>query len=201
MIKWSEFEENEVLYEAFLPEHEKEACEWRVRASCRGHVLAERRLTLTWPPRFGPDVGDVAGLEAVTDALINELAKTPLPVGDGSYTAAPTEMSAAEPILHAMLYSLIQQYAEAERFIGLTAEQTAEYLGLPVVANADGLYPFAVTKTRDGRMNRMIALAAVLKAKPETHPCKDALLAAVLADDILRLRGVLAAAGVDAGDG
>jgi hypothetical protein len=50
-------------------------------------------------------------------------------------------------------------------------------------------------------MNRMIALAAVLKAKPETHPVKEALLAAVLTDDIPQLRSVLVAAGVESGDG
>jgi hypothetical protein len=141
MIKWNEFEENEVLYEAFLPEHEKEACGWLVRASRRGHVLAERRLTLTWPPRFGPDVGDVAALEAMVDTLVNELKDTPAPVGNGSYMPTPSQISEAEPILHAMLHALVQQYSEAERFIGLTEAQTAGYLGLPVVASAEGLYP------------------------------------------------------------
>lgn len=200
MIKWSEFEEGGVLYEAFLREHEKEPCGWLVRASCRGHVLAERRLSLTWPPRFGPDVGDVAALKATAEMLINQQQDKALPVGKGTYAPVPSQMSAPEPILHAMLYSLVQQYAEAERFLGLTETQTAEYLGLPVIASAEGLYPFAMTRTRDGKMNRIVALARVLKAKPEIHLHKETLLGAVLADDIPQLRSMLAAAGVEIGE-
>ena len=67
----------------------------------------------------------------------------------------------------------------------------------PVVANVRGLYPFAVTRARDGKMNRMIALAAVLGARPDKQACTGDLVDAVLAEDIPRLRRLLVAAGID----
>jgi hypothetical protein len=199
MIKWSEFTEDNVLYEAFLPEHEQETCMWLLRASSRGHILLERFLALTWPPRFGPDAGDVAALEASVDRLMNEVLQTPTPIGEGSYTPAASELSPPEPILHAMLHALVQQFAEAED-LTCRLPMPRLYLHLPVVARAAGLYPFAVTRDRDSRMNRMIALAAVLKARPDLHHLKEELLSAILVDDIPLLRRTLTAAGLDFGN-
>jgi hypothetical protein len=199
MIKWGEFREADVLFEAFLPEHEKEPCEWLVRASRRGHILAELRQPLTWPPRFGPDSGDVASVEALIDALITELVAIAAPDSDGAYESSPMTLSPAEPILHAMLHSLIEEYTQAESSLSLSEEQTAAYLGLPVRAQAGGLYPFAVTRERDGRMNRLIALDRVLKNRGELQAVKGELLSAVLDGDIPRLRVILSAAGLDIG--
>lgn len=197
MIKWGEFHEGDVLYEAFLPEHEQEPCEWLVRASCRGHILGERHLSLTWPPKFGPDVDDVAAVEAMAGTLITELANAPVPDGAGAYVPATIDLPPTEPILHAMLYAVIEQYAQAEASIGLSEEQSAAYLGLPVRAAARGLFPFAVTSARDDRMHRLIALDHVLKNHANLRAVKSELLSAVLDSDISRLRALLKAAGVD----
>ena len=202
MIKWSECHEGDVLYEVFLPEHEKEPCQWLVRASSRGHILAERRQSLTWPPRFGPDMGDVAVLEAAIEVLVNELATSVVPDGEGNYAPARLDIPPADPFVHAVQYTLIEEYAEAEASIGLTEEQSAAFLNLPVSAGAAGLYTLAVTPERDHRMRRVIALDRLMKSRPAIHALKDDLLGAVLADDSPRLRSLLEDAGIlgDAGE-
>lgn len=199
MIKWREFLEGDVLYEAFLPEHEREACGWLVRASCRGHVLAERRETLTWPPRFGPDVGDVAVLEAIADELVKGLATAKVPEGEGPYVPPASELEPIDLYVHAVLYALVEEYAKSEAALGLTVDQSTAYLSLPVRANARGLYPLAVTPERDHRMRRLIALDRVLSSRTELQPHKATLLEAVLASDTSRLRTVLHDLGVDIG--
>lgn len=199
MIKWSEFREGDVLYEAFLPEHERETSGWLLRASCRGHVLAERRETLTWPPRFGPDMGDVAVLEAITEGLVTELASAQVPEGEGPYVAPASELGPFDPYVHAVLYALVEEYARSEATFALTEEQSTAYLSLPVRANARGLYPMAVTPERDHRMRRLIALERVLSSRADLQPHKDTLLQAVLACDLPRLRMVLQDLGVDFG--
>lgn len=199
MIKWSEFREGDVLYEAFLPEHQRETCGWLIRASCRGHILAERRETLTWPPRFGPDVGDVAVLEAITDALVKELATAQVPDGEGPYVPPASKLRPVDPYMHAVLYALVEEYAKAEAAFGLTEEQSTAYLSLPVCAHARGIYPLAVTPERDHRMRRLIALDRVLGGRADLQAHKHTLLEAVLAYDIPRLRAVLQELGVDIG--
>ncbi len=197
MIKWSEFREGEVLYEAFLPEHEEEPCDWLIRASSRGHILGERRHPLTWPPKFGPDAGDVAAVEAITEVMITEVAAADVPDGEGTYVPSTVDLSPSEPILHAMLYALVEQYAQAEGSLGLSEEQSASYLGLPICAGARGLYPFAVTRNRDDRMNRLIALDHALKSRTELQSIRVELLTAVLDYDMVLLRNLLGAAGVE----
>ena len=196
MIKWSESNDGDVLYEAFLPEHEEEPCHWLIRASCRGHILAERTESLTWPPRFGPDVDDVAVLRGLTDTLAKDLTPYAMPDGEGNYAPAPVEVPQPEPILHALQYALIQEYVEAEVSIGLTDAQSAAYLNFPVVAGASGLYPMAVTPQRDHRMRGIVALDRLLKDRPDAHAFKSDLLSAVLADDIARVRVLLEGAGI-----
>ena len=197
MFKWSEYKDGDVLYEAFLPEHERESDHWLLRASSRGHVLAERCLSLTWRPKFGPDWGDVAALESMTDKLVSELSISAVPDGIGDYVPEAIGGWPAEPVIHAMLYALVEQYAQAEASLGLGDEQSATYLGLPVRASARGLYPFAVTPARNGRMRRLIALDEVLKRRQDVRPLKEALLSAVLDGNIPRLRTLLQAAGID----
>jgi hypothetical protein len=75
MVKWSDYEQDGVIFEAFLPSDETEPQEWVLRASRGGILLTERRIRLTWVPRFGPDVSDVAQLEAALDEMLVELSK------------------------------------------------------------------------------------------------------------------------------
>lgn len=202
MIKWAEFIDGNFLYEAFLPEHEQEACEWLLRASCRGHILAERRRSLTWPPKFGPDGGDVAALEAMTEVLFAEMSSVAVHEGTGAYVPGTVAVAQAEPFLHAVLCALVEDYSRAEVSLGLDGQQSTAYLDLPICASASGLYPFAVTPKRDDRMRRMIALDRALKARAELQAIKGELLSSVLEANIPRLRALVGAAGVDIeGDG
>lgn len=197
MIKWSEFYEGGVLYEAFLPEHERESCAWLLRASCRGHILKEVSLGLTWPPRFGPDTGDVGAIEAVAEKLIAELANPEVPPGVGSYLPSNEQTLQVDPLIHAMHHALIEEFSESEASIGLSPEQSAKYLELPVCASARGLFPVAVTSERDSRMRRLIALVHLMNNRHEVQPIRSDLMSALLAQDLPQLRRLLGVAGVD----
>src|SRR5689334_14769802 len=113
MIKWSEFFELGVLFEAFLPEHERERHAWLLRVSRNGHILEERYVGLTWPPRFGPDAGDVAVLEGELDgalARVGEGRNAPLSPGD--YVPRPSEVADTSPWTYAVLHQLLSDYVE-----------------------------------------------------------------------------------------
>jgi hypothetical protein len=197
VIKWGEFKDGNAVFEAFLPEHDRESSAWLLRSSRHGHVLEERRVRLTWPPRFGPDSGDVAKIEAELDASMARVAPLQPPATQGGYVPGPCDDVASEPHVLAVLAALLAEYVDAEKALGLTEEQSRTYLGLPHGTRADGLYPMAVTPKRDGQMRRMIALARVVERDSRMFPRKSDLLAAVLADDISCVRGIVSAQGVE----
>ena len=198
MIKWGEGREGDVLFEVFLPEHDRESSCCLLRASCQGQIVQERQIRLTWPPRFGPDMGDVAAIEAELEALNQEIAQHPMPTAClGNYTPRPVESVPQEPMVHAWLYSLIRAYVEAESLLSLTPEQTAAYLELPTGATADGLYPIAVMQRRERRMRHMIAMASLIESEPGVHALKSELIDAVLRDDAAEIRSILGACGIE----
>lgn len=197
MIKWSEFREGEDLYEAFLPEHNHESSAWLLRWSCNGHVIEERRIRMTWPPRFGPDQGDVAQIEAVLDALIASGSRPQLPESRGEYLPVPFSPLPSELAVLAGLAVLLAEYVDAERALGLIDDQTRTFLGLPDRAKADGFYPVAITPEREGRMRRVIALARLLERDSRAEPRRDDLITAVLAEDVQAIVGILAILGID----
>jgi hypothetical protein len=183
VIKWSEFAEGDSLFEAFLPEHDRESCSWLLRWSRNGHIVEERRVGLTWPPRFGPDVGDVAQIEAVLDTLITGLSAQQSLETPGDYLPRPFSPLPSEPHVLAALAVCAAEYIDAERILGLNAEETRRYLALPDRATADGLYPIAVNPERDRRMRRLITLAKLLEQDPRAAPRRTELIAATLAED------------------
>lgn len=192
MIKWGEYRDGEAVFEAFLPEHEGEAQEWLLRASRLGHILAERRIRLTWPPRFGPDHGDVVRAEVELEALMAAVAALPLAGSEGAYLPGPCKVADPEPILHASLHALLDDYLAAIASMQVTDEQARMHLGLPVGLAAERLYPMAVTKEREGRMKRLVALATLLSRDERLMPHKADLLTAILAEDIDIVRKILA---------
>lgn len=199
LIKWSEFREGDVLYEAFHPEHEQERCAWLLRASCRGHILSEQHLRMTWPPRFGPDMGDVAAVEALAEKFIVIMSTVQIPQGEGAYVPSSPTLPPVEPHVHAVLYALVEQYAQSADSIGLNAEQSAAYLELSGRPRANGLFPAAVTPERDSRMRRLIALDHALRNQPEVLPIRRDLMNAVLASDIPGIRELLRSVGLEPG--
>lgn len=197
MIKWGEFKDGDAVFEAFLPELEGEPQEWVLRASNRGHILQERRIGLTWPPRFGPDNGDVARAEAELEKLIGEVSMLPVPSAQGAYSPGPCKVDAPEPILHAFLQALLEDYLEAIASMGVTEDQARNHLGLPEGMAVRGLFPMAITKDRDGRMNRVIAVAKMTERDERFQRHGVELLAATLAEDIAAVRSLLAKLGFD----
>ena len=199
MIKWCEFRDGDRLFEAFLPEHETEPQEWLLRASCLNQIMEERRVRLTWPPRFGPDAGDVAAIEAELDSVIASTASHPMKSGGEKCIPGPIEIANPDPYLHAVLGALLAEYLDAEKSIGLTLDQSRTYLELPVMTDAEGLYPMAITPKRDGRMRRLIALANVLRHDARAQARKNELLSATLADDVPMIKNILDEQGIDTG--
>jgi len=199
VIKWSEFAEGDSLFEAFLPEHDRESCSWLLRWSRNGHIVEERRVGLTWPPRFGPDVGDVAQIEAVLDSLISGLSAPPPLETSGDYVPAPFSPLSSEPHVLAALAVCVAEYIEAERALGLNEEETRRYLALPDRAKADGLYPMAVTPERGSRMRRLITLSSLLAQDARAAARRTELIAAVLADDVPAIVRLLEDSGIQAG--
>ena len=197
MIKWSEFKEGDSLFEAFLPEHDRESAAWLLRWSCNGHVIEERRVRLIWPPRFGPDVGDVAKIEAELDTLINNSTQRPHEAVGGAYVPREYFPLPSEPHVLAGLAVQLAEYVEAEAFLGLDDEQTREYLGLPDGTRADGLYPMAITPEREGRMRRIVALTSLLRRDCRAQLRNAELLAAVLAHDVSTIAKILEAQGIE----
>jgi hypothetical protein len=197
VIKWSEFEEGGVRFEAFLPEHENEDHAWLLRASARGHILDERQVPLTWPPRFGPDRDDVAVVEAAVERQIIEVANRDVPEQPGPYQPGKCLITSPDPLVYAMRVALIDQFADAEAALGLTREQTAAFLGLPGNVAVKQLYPFAVTPHRDNRLHRAIALASLLARHERVAERRKDLIDATLRDDRVALEDVLKSCGVD----
>jgi hypothetical protein len=196
VIKWSEFSEGDSLYEAFLPEHDRESSAWLLRWSRNGHIIKELRVRLTWPPRFGPDAGDVAQIEAALDKLMTDSTAQSPPATRGEYVTAPFVPLPSTPELLAALAVRVAEYVDAEHALGLNEEETRRYLGLPVGAKVDGLYPMAVTPERDRRMLRLITLAGLLERDGRAAPRRTELIAAVLAEDVPAIGRILEAQGI-----
>lgn len=197
MIKWSEFRDGEFLFEAFLPEHERQSKSWLLRTSRRGHVIDEERISLVWPPRFGPDLGDVALLESTLDVVIDRVKTLSPPESDGAYQAGAIEAVDPNPYVHAVLHGLLVEYVEAEASLKLSPEQTAAYLELDLGLGADGLFPMAITPRRDARMRKLTALAHLAASDERVKPRTSDLVAALIQDDVPAIRLVLEQAGVN----
>lgn len=196
MIKWGEFRDGEFLFEAFLPEHEGQQLSWVMRTSGRGHVLDERRIQLVWPPRFGPDAGDVARLESVLDVVMESVKELSLPESEGIYKAGVPKAVDPDPFVHAALHGLLAEYVEAEATLQLSPEQTAAYLDLDPGLSAEGLFPMAITPRREARMRKLAALARLVISDDRVRGRAPELVAALMRDDAQAIRAVFEQAGL-----
>lgn len=70
---YASFEERGYRLEAKLPSSSEDPMEWELTAYKDGSVVKELRIPLLYPPVFGPDVEDIAELEAKTDELMKQL--------------------------------------------------------------------------------------------------------------------------------
>lgn len=197
MIKWGEFRDDDLLFEAFLPEHERQPQDWLLRTSRRGHIIEERRIELVWPPRFGPDSGDVATLERALDAAM-AMARTLAPMESaGAYRAGASESVDPDPYVHAVLHGLLTEYVAAEAALGITPEQTAAHLGLDVGLQAGGLFPMAITPRRDARMRKVTLLAGLARSDRRVSGRIPELVAALIREDVPAIKLVLEQCGVE----
>lgn len=195
MLKWSEFIDGEIIYEAFLPESTAESGCWLLRASRHGHVLAERQIRLLWAPTFGPDSGDVQALESELEQLMSVMN---LPASDqleGAYTPGPIEIEPPDPLLHAGSYRILGEFRVVCQEFGITG-QSRDYLSLPRACSIEDLYPVAVTNVRLQKMQRFIALKKLVEAYPGLNRALPELVDALLRGNeeaierILRVNGV-----------
>ena len=196
MLKWRDYEEDGTLFEVFLPEHDRESSSALLRAVCRGHIVAERWVHLTWRPTFGPDEGDVAALDAELDGLIVELASKPAPETGGSYVPGPVQIEPPDPFVHAEAATTLTQFQSAMAALEMDPVQVGAWLALPDGCSVDDLFPVALTPPRAHCMRKAIALQQLVDHRPEVHQRRKALVAALLCDDVAALRDELEAAGI-----
>ncbi|HEY2345709.1 MAG TPA: hypothetical protein VGH80_07485 [Xanthomonadaceae bacterium] len=187
--------EGDILFEVFLPEHDHEG-KWLLRASRSGHVLAERTGSLTWRPTFGPDMGDVATLEAQIDQLLPVVTAMQLSDDTGSYQPGPVQINEPNPIEHAVLFNMLEQGQQAIVALGIPLDLTARLLELPEGCCLEDLYPIALIGRRADRLQRLIALNRLIAAHPSLIASKDAIVMALQVDDLDAIRHVLTDAGV-----
>jgi len=168
MLKWSEYRESGVLFEAYLPEHAAEPQEWLLRASRDGWILVEQQLRLDWTPRFGPDVGDIAALESALDKLLRELASGALDKSASELVAAPIyeppapQLRASNPLSDALRYDALQYYCEIAKALVLEPQVCSQFIGLADDRPIEGLLPYAVTEAMAERMGLVVATGVVI---------------------------------------
>ncbi|HEY6940095.1 hypothetical protein [Dokdonella sp.] len=156
MLKWSEYSQDGVLFEAYLPGHELEDQQWLIRASRDGVLLAERRIELTWVPRFGPDAGDVAQIEAALDAMLKALSSGRLDASpDGrrvSYEPVHPHLKENNPVNAALAHGALEDYGNAAKVLDLDESMCRAFGGLPAGLPIAGTLPMMVTNAMRERM-------------------------------------------------
>ena len=67
------FEEKGYFFEAWMPASDAESCEFRLQVKANGGLLLDIPVPMAYRPIFGPDLGDVAELQAITERLVAAL--------------------------------------------------------------------------------------------------------------------------------
>ena len=196
MLKWAEFSSEGTLYEAFLPESDKDGDAWVLRAIRSNQVVAERKVRLAWRPSFGPDSGDLEALESELDRLMEELRVVPVPAHQGAYVAGEVEVDPPDPLHHAALYGLLESFPAVAQTLELEPGWVSRLLGLPEGWRVEDLYPVALTRRRRARMERLAALSNLVFRHPELVARMPVLLVAILHDDADALKAELLAVGL-----
>jgi hypothetical protein len=173
MVKWSDYEQDGVIFEAFLPSDETEPQEWLLRASRGGILLTERRIRLTWVPRFGPDVSDVAQLEAALDDMLVELSKGVLDArADGRKVTIEPLRTATEgnsPEGAALAHIALSAYAETLQTLQLPPPLFRAFAHLPPTPSLGSLLPMTVSVEMRNHMLAVVAVGNLIQelAEPE----------------------------------
>lgn len=160
MPLWVRLVERGILIEGFLPDHEVDAQEWRIVASRGGQVLGERRVRLTWVPRFGPDFGDVTHADAVLEEWLPTLAAHMDPPDD--QPPVPTFPVDARPERLAVVAIAVNATVEAMPMLGL-ADMTTVALGIAPDRDPSGVLPISVTDATSDRCLTLVHIAEALK--------------------------------------
>lgn len=173
MIKWSDYEQRGVIFEAFLPSDETEPQEWLLRASRNGILLTERRIGLVWVPRFGPHAWDVAHLEEALDEMLIELSKGVLDAkADGrKVTIEPRHpvTDANSPKNAALAHRALSAYAKTMKSLQLPPPLFRAFARLPPMPEFGLLLPTAVSVEMRDHMLAVISVGELIQdlAEPE----------------------------------
>ncbi|MGN6519981.1 MAG: hypothetical protein ACTHK2_11220 [Dokdonella sp.] len=171
MIKWSDYEQGGVVFEAFLPSDETEPQEWLLRASRNGVLLTERRISLVWVPRFGPDVSDVAQLEEALDDMLIELSAGVLAAkADGrKVTIEPLHpiADANFPENAALAHIALTEYAKTLQTLQLPPPLFRAFARLPPTPALGALLPMTVSVEMRNHMLAVIAVGGFIQGLPE----------------------------------
>jgi len=171
MIKWSDYEQSGVIFEAFLPSDEAEPQEWLLRASRNGVLLAERRTRLVWVPRFGPDVSDVAQLEEALDGMLVDLSSGVLDAkADGrKVTVEPARPIAAanSPENAALAHIALTAYAKTLQTLQLPPPLFLAFARLPPTTALGSLLPTTVSVEMRSHMLAVVAVGNLIQELTE----------------------------------
>lgn len=172
MVKWSDYEQDGVIFEAFLPSDETETQEWLVRASRGGILLTERRIRLTWVPRFGPDISDVAQLEEALDGMLVELSEGALDAkADGRKVTIEPRRATAQansPEDAALAHIALTAYAKSLQALHLPPPLFRAFARLPPTPALGSLLPMMVSIEMRDRMLAVIAVGDLIQDLPES---------------------------------
>lgn len=171
MIKWSDYEQGGVIFEAFLPSDEAEPQEWLLRASRNGVLLAERRIRLIWVPRFGPDVSDVAQLEEALDGMLIDLSSGVLDAkADGRKVTAEPARPIAEansPENAALAHIALTAYAKTLQTLQLPPPLFRAFARLPPTPALGALLPMMVGVEMRNHMLAVVSVGELIEALAE----------------------------------
>jgi hypothetical protein len=73
MVEHGSFTLNGYTFTRFLPTSANEPCEWRITITKDGDEVRCETVPIMYPPRFGPDVADVAQCDARVEEIIKEM--------------------------------------------------------------------------------------------------------------------------------
>lgn len=164
MRLWAAFTENGFLFEAFLPESEDESQVWTVRIS-RGAEAHMHQLRLTWPPQFGPDGGDIAALERLSEQQAAALAAR------GDVTVTPSEAVPptpdagtlpTDPMAGAIAFQLLRGFDDVMEAWAMTDDERRRWLGRRSDQPIRRLFAWAITADDRERLRQTLMLHSLL---------------------------------------
>lgn len=165
MRLWAAFKENGFLFEALLPESDDEDLVWTVRIS-RGNEIHTHRLKLIWPPRFGPDAGDIEMLERFSEQQARALADRSDVTVSATESVQPPPGSdtwPADPLTGAQAYQLLERFDGVMGAWSMADDERRRFLRRNPDQPVRRLFAWAISADDRARLKQIVALQTRLQ--------------------------------------